>query len=237
VAPPNLNGKDLDHWLTFLDRFSLSRDDLRMKTKTFFKMMSSTIAAILLPALFLSSCATYPPNPNIPELSPEGDYYSAVAAASQKRQVYDGLYEILEINAVLVNSKVAAGRVDQNARMYQWTREQYNKEKADMQTDLSKQTEIILGFFVPSRKEDNLAKKTSVWKIFLDVNGHRYEGQATKIKALPAEVRALYPDHVRFYTPYKIEFPVPISMVENAEAKFTVTGPVASATLDFPPSK
>jgi hypothetical protein len=208
-----------------------------MNKKTFFKMTSLTVAAILLPAVFLSSCATYPPNPNIPDLSSESEYYSSVASASQKRQVYDGLYEILEINAVLVNSKVAAERVDQNARMYQWTREQYEKEKTDMQTDLSKQTEIILGFFVPNRKEDNLAKKTSVWKIFLDVNGRRYEGQATKIKALPAEVRALYPEHVRFYTPYKIEFPVPVSMVENAEAKFTVTGPVASATVSFPPLK
>jgi hypothetical protein len=206
-----------------------------MNPRTFFKVTASTLLAILLPAFLLASCATYPPNPNIPELIPEGEYYSSVAASSQKRQVYDGLYEILEINAVLVTSKVAAGRLDQNARMYQWTRQQYEKEKLDMQTELSKSTEIMLGFFVPSHKEDNLGKKTSVWKLFLDVNGHRYEGQATKIKALPAEVRALYPEHVRFYTPYRVVFPVPVSMVENAEAKFTVTGPIASASVTFSP--
>lgn len=200
-------------------------------------MTTATLVAILLPAILLSSCATYPPNPNLPELMSEGDYYNAVENASQKKQIYDGLYENLEVNAVLINSKVGIGRLDQNARIYQWNREQYEKEKAQMQQGLNSKTEIILGVFVPNRKEDNLSKKNSVWKLFLDANGRRYEGTVTKIKALPAEISVLYPEHSRFYTPYKVEFPVAVTSIENGDVKLTATGPVASASVTFPPMK
>ena len=181
----------------------------------------------------LSGCVTGYQNPNLPHLATEREYFHAVQEYTAKQQIYDGLYQTLEFNATLLNSKVSRLQVDESARIYQWTEDQYKNKKSETETSLSKQTNIFLGLFVPERKQDDLHKSSTLWKIFLDVNGKRYEGKAEKMKTILADVVSLYPHHSRFYTPYKLTFPVPTSQIENAPSKLTLTGPVGSASVEF----
>lgn len=188
-------------------------------------------------ALILTGCASAYTNPNLQDLRPESEYLRAVEKYSDKKQVYDGLYQTMELSATMLNTEVSHLQLDQYARIYQWSADYYKTRKSEVETTLSKQTDIHLGFFVPERKHDDLHKAKTLWRIFLDVGGKRYEGKAEKIKTITADVSSLYPYHSRFYTPYRITFPVPTSVTESADSKVTFTGPVGSTSLSFPALK
>jgi hypothetical protein len=192
------------------------------------------IAGILGPILFgmTLGCATSFSNPQL-QLTEESDYYSTVEMFSDKKQIYDGLYQTLEVSAAILNSKVIKYQVDQNARIYQWNSNQYADEKSKAQTLLAKRTDVFLSFFTPDRKNDDLNKPKTKWKVFLDVNGKRYEGKVEKIKAEYAEILSLYRLHSRWCTPYRVIFDVPVGQIEAAASKLTLTGPVGSAAIDF----
>lgn len=198
------------------------------------KKCASLIAIIF--AFSLSGCSTEYKNPNLPQLTTSSDYFSMVEKNTQKKQIYDGFYATLEMSSTFLNTSVITTQLDHMARIYQWDVDQYNNKKAEMQTRLSKQTEFFVGFFVPERKNDDLHKRSTLWKIFLDAGGKRYEGKAEKIKTILADLQALYPHHTRFHTPYRFIFNVPTSVIEAGEAKLTITGPVGSASLQYNPA-
>ena len=181
-----------------------------------------------------TGCASKYQNTGL-HLIDESDYYSTVDKNARRKQVYDGFYATMDFSAVLLNTPTSRARVDQNARIYQWDSDKYKDEKAKAESNLAKQTEVFLSFYVPDRKNDDLNKTKTLWKIFLDANGKRYEGKAEKIKTVIAEVIAIYPQHNRWSTPYKVTFNVPTSYVEASPVKLTLTGPVGSASVDFDP--
>ena len=168
-----------------------------------------------------------------PNLVPESEYYSLIEKNSQNQVVYDGLANVLNTSATLMTSQLLMAQVDHNARVFQYNDSQYLNEQGTAKSNLSKQTEVFISLFVPDRKFDDLAKKTTHWKIFLDVAGQRYEAKVIKIKSQFAEVQSLYPNHTRWGTPYKLIFPVSTSISENAKPVLTLTGPLASTTLEF----
>lgn len=191
----------------------------------------------LLLAFVATACVSTRENPNIPNLTSEHEYYSAVSNATRSDKIYDGLTQILDVSATLHNSEVSKTQLDQNARIYQWSETDYQNKKSEMETNSSKQTQVFISFFVPERKHDNLARVSSAWKIFLTGSGKRVEGKVEKIKMIPTEIMLLYPHHNRFSTPYRVTFPIPVSMVESAESTFVMTGPVGSVKLTFPPAR
>ncbi len=187
----------------------------------------------LLPlCLLVVSCASQPPKLQV-ELMSESEYLDLVETNTKRSQVYEGFYNTLELNATLLNSKVTQGQVDQSARLYQWEQSTYDTEKAKMLDQLKKNTRIFLSFFTPERKHDDLAKSKSLWKIFLDVQGHRYEAKVTKEKKLVAELKSYYPFHTRWNSAYLLEFAVPQEQIESTPIKLTLTGPVGSTSVEF----
>ena len=187
---------------------------------------------LLFSFLFTLGCASTRSNPYL-QLVSESEYDAIIESNTQKKQIYNGFMNILEVSATQISSSVARAQIDQNARLYQWNQEQYSIERAKVETDLTKRTEYFLSFFVPERKHDDLHKPSTKWKVFLDTGGRRYEGSVRKLKTLLAEVSAIYPHHTRWQTPYMVSFPVPASVIDSGEAKITLTGPVTSTTLEF----
>lgn len=186
-------------------------------------------------AILATGCASTYENPQLPALVPESEYYSEVAKYTESKKLYDGMYNKLQFSATLLNTKVSRTQADHNARIYQWDADLYANKKSEVETSLSKETKVFLSFFVPERKHDDLNKPKTLWRIFLDAGGKRYEGKAVKIKTILAELQLLYPEHNRWSTAYMVTFPVPVSMIENQETKLTMTGPVVSATAEFKP--
>ncbi len=182
--------------------------------------------------LVFTGCASRPQPPGL-TLIPYSEYEDLVFKNTKRKQVYDGFSAVVDISATLLKSPVRLGQVDQLARFYQWTPENYATEKQKATEELTQKTEIFLSFFVPERKQDDLHRSTSLWKLFLDVNGKRYEGKATRIKGVFADLQSLYPQLSRWGTAYKVTFNVPTTTIENSKSSFLVTGPVTSAKVEF----
>ncbi|NUM57457.1 MAG: hypothetical protein HUU56_02435 [Bdellovibrionaceae bacterium] len=159
-------------------------------------------------------------------------------ANTQRKQVYSGLYNIMDLTTTLLTSKVVDAQNDQFARLYLWDENKYSQEKAKSLDKISKETEVFVSFFTPERKHDDLHKNQTLWKVFMDLSNNgeskRIEGKVKKIKLLTEEIQGFYPYHNRFATPYTITFPISIKQVESyTEVNLTITGPIGSATVNF----
>ena len=193
--------------------------------------------AVTVGVMNLSSCVTPQENPNLPNLMTTSDYSALVERYTVTSKIYDGFYQTLQISTTLMNTAVSRGQLDMKARYYQWSQDQYLAAKSETETSLSRETKFFASVFVPERKHDDLNKPKTLWKVFLDAGGRRYEGKVEKIKAVLIDVQSIFPQHNRFSTPYVVTFPVSISMVENTESSLTVTGPVGSTTMKFKPAE
>lgn len=185
-------------------------------------------------AVLICSCATRLPTPQgVPEVS-IANYEKAVSDKTKKIEVYDGLYNKLTVQATWIDSLVTDYTLSHNARLFQWQEPKYREERTKKVSKNAESSEFFVSFFTPERKHMDLSGAKNLWKIYLDVNGQRYEGKATKIKLSLSEVQALYPYHNRWSTPYTINFPVATSLVENKDAVLVFTGAVGSAELKYP---
>lgn len=192
---------------------------------------------ILVVSTFLFACATpvkkYESQLN---LISEDQYTEIIEKQMIHDQAYDGLYNTIDMKAVPLTSKVSLAQVDQTARQYLWDETKYNEERNKAQQQLDKESQIFVSFFTPEKKHDDLAKNKTLWKIFIDVDGHRYEGKASKIKLLESEIKGLYSFHNKFSTPYQITFPVAMKNIEGKAIRLTLTGPVGSSSVVFQPN-
>ncbi len=168
------------------------------------------------------------------QLISESEFQNVISNHTRQKQIYSGLYNSMDITTTLLNSKVMTAQIDQLARLYLWDENKYIQEKAKSEEKLKKETEFFVSFYTPERKHDDLHKNQTLWKIFLDAGGKRYEGKSKKIKLLTEEIQGIYSYHNRFSTPYSVIFPIAVKNIESfKEIKMTVTGPVGSATLEF----
>lgn len=191
--------------------------------------------AILLSALFLVSCASSTVNKSGLSIISEDQYETIVDKWTDHIEDYNGLNNTVTIKATLLNPEAAIAQLDQNARVFQWDQITFDNEKKNLENRMTSQTEVFVSFYSPERKWDDLYKSKTLWKIFLDVDGQRYEGKATKIKLLPREIQSLYHYHTSFASPYTITFPVSARSLEGKSVRLTFTGAVGSVNLNFGP--
>lgn len=168
----------------------------------------------------------------VPEVSPS-DYASILNSKTKKLEVYDGLYNTLTVQATLLDSKFTEASLSHNARISQWDEQSYKEERSKKINKNAENTEFFVSLYTPEKKHSNLSKAKNLWKIFLEVNGQRYEGKATKVKLLLGEIQAFYYYHNRWSTPYVISFPIATALTENKPATLTFTGAIGSAQLKY----
>lgn len=194
--------------------------------------MKKIILLSLLSAL-MWSCASHTVTPEGITVISAGEYERIVEKNTQNTEKYQGLYNTLNVTGTFLTTKMAQAQLEQSARLYLWNKEKFEKESRERMGTLEKKTQFFVSFFTPERKNDNLSKSKSIWKVFLDVGGKRYEGKVEKIKQLTAEIQSHYPYHTRWNTPYVITFDVPVRTVESLPADLTLTGSVDQAVLKF----
>lgn len=199
-------------------------------------MFSSAVkkVSLLLAALFVfSSCATRLKTPaGVPEVA-ISDYEQAVSDRTRKTEVYDGLYNRLTIQATWLDSTLTDYGLAYSARLAQWDETHYREERAKKVSQNAGSTEFFVSLYTPERKHAELNSIKNLWKIYLEVNGQRYEGKAAKIKLLLSEVQVMYPHHNRWSVPYSVTFPVATGLVEGKPATLILTGAVGSAEVKF----
>lgn len=188
---------------------------------------------ILLISGLISSCVTRLPTPSgIKEIS-LSEYDNLVRSKTKDIRIYDGFTNNLEIYATRMDSDMNEAYLSHAARLFQWSLSQYNDEKNKLILKQGTASEFAVSFFTPERKNDDLSSGKSSWKVFLDVDGVRYEGKATKIKRNLAELEAFFPHHNRWFTFYTISFPVATSLSENKPAVLTFTGGLGATQLVY----
>lgn len=183
--------------------------------------------------LFLASCATrHVVDPEL-NLMNESDVTSTLENWTARTQKYEGLYNTIDATATLRNTPVIKALLHQSARMYRWDKAKLDAESNKAFEKARNETEIFLSFYTPDRKNDDLHKMGTQWRVYLDAGGRRWEGKVTKNRLALTEIQSLYPYHTRFATAYSVTFPVPTSQIEVQTSRLTVTGPVGMANIDF----
>lgn len=197
-------------------------------------MMKRTLCFIsLLAQGFFAGCASTTVNDNGLRVMNEAAYEDTVDKNTDRIEKYDGLSNTVTVQATVLNSNMIDAELEQSARLYEWDSNKMVTERKSAQDKAAQQTNVFVSFYSPERKWDDLHKNKTLWKIFLDVNGQRYEGKAEKVKLLTKEVQSMYHYHTRFATPYMLSFPVSTSAIDGKPVRLVMTGSVDSVTLNF----
>ncbi|MBY0553847.1 hypothetical protein K2P97_04905 [bacterium] len=191
-----------------------------------------TLLFVTLSSLTFSCASRLKTPPGVPEVS-ISEYESAVSDRTQKIEVYDGFYNKLTVQATWLDTKLSDYALSYNARLSQWNEATYKEERTKRVNKNAESTEFFVSFYTPERKHSDLVGSKNLWKIYLDVNGQRYQGKPSKMKLLYSEVQSMYPHHSRWSNPYIVSFPVATSLVDNKDAILTFTGAVGSAQINF----
>jgi hypothetical protein len=181
----------------------------------------------------LVSCATPLPVADGIKAISGSEYESVVENKTVKIESYSGLYNQLTVSATRMDSEMTEAYLSHSARLLQWSGEQYQTERSKLISQGTEKTEFFVSFYTPERKHTDLSSNKSIWKIYLDINGQRYEGKATKIKTQLTEVQTMFPAHNRWSTPYTVTFPVATAISDGKPAVLTFTGTVTAAQLKF----
>lgn len=196
-------------------------------------MFKLNLVTTILVFFFFSSCATQlPVAEGIPDIS-KADYTDLMQNKSVKEEIYSGLYNQVTAHATRLDASAQESYLAYSARLYQWSKSQYDQEKSKVATKQSQSSEFFLSFYTPERKHNDLSSSKSMWKIYLDVEGQRYEGSAVRLKQNVNELETMYPAHNRWSTPYLISFPIAAALLDGKPAKVTITGAISTVQLQF----
>lgn len=166
-----------------------------------------------------------------------GEYASVVKKYTVATNQYSGFYQTFQADMTILTTEMQTASLRQRGGFLQWDQKQYQQEREKMLQEASAYSKFFMRFFSPEREYDDLHKGKSVWKVFLDFNGQRFEGKVKKSSDKFIELKTVYPYLDRFSTPYEITFNVPMSTVEKGESKVTLTSSLGSAEFVFPGAK
>mgnify|MGYP003684897679 FL=1 len=182
---------------------------------------------ILLFVFALTACTTH--------VHDEGrnSYIQTIEKHSAGDKQFSGMYHNFEFKATILNTEVTQAIHSRMKKMYAWDEQESSKKLNEQLSELENHSKIWLSFFTGERKNDNLATKKSIWKIYLVAGSQRYEGHAMKANTNLSEAIEIYPYHTRWATPYYVEFPVPVATIEHEDLKLIITGPLGHREVHF----
>lgn len=163
----------------------------------------------------------------------ESEYSNVIENYTAQAQEYDGLQNTLEYHATLLNSQVIEAQTLRKANMLQWEKTQYDQELSSRIAKSKETTEVFVSFFTPERKNNDLARSETLWKIFLVSQDKRYVGKVEKVTLLNSEIQSLYPQHNRWSNAYIVKFPVAVNTIEDKDSEFIITGPISTKSIRF----
>lgn len=193
--------------------------------------MRLLIVSIL--ALQLAACGHAKKGAEITERINESNYDDLINRYTKHDTQYDGFYNRFELYATFLNSNTQAAILQKRSDVLEWDQKQAQSEREKMFQENSTLTKFALSLFTPSVRLNDLHKGTSIWKIYLEAGGQRYEGKAMKRNGKLEDIRAIYPYHNRWSTAYDVSFNVPLSVVEKGPITFVLTSSQGTSTLKF----
>ncbi len=191
---------------------------------------------IFFAGMFLGSCSTSQKISNIPESIDDVDekvYVKTLMDNTRSARKYEGFYQLFQVHVTRLTSEVQNMVIQRKGYYYQWSRQQYLQEKQNDMKLRSTDAQFFLQFFTPDIIYDDLNKPKTIWRLYLDWNGQRFEGTVKKVLAKPIEIQSLYPSFDRFSTPYMVTFQVPMNVIEQGTARVLLTSSIGQAEFNF----
>lgn len=208
-----------------------------MKTNVDVKK-SISIFLILATLGILANCASKPiQGLNVIEPLSDSEYTEIIKKNTSRANKYKGFYQSFQADLTILTNEAMSASLKQKGAFLQWDEKQYQSEREKSVQEAAAYSKFFLRFFAPEKDYDDLSKAKTIWKIYLEFNGTRFEGKVKKLTDKLIELQTLYPHMDRFSTPYEITFNVPMSTVETGESKVVLSSSLGSAEFVFPVKK
>lgn len=160
-------------------------------------------------------------------------YESVVKTFTERQEFYNGFANVFQAQATMLNSQVIQAQLDKKNKAFAWDSTRFNEEKRKADESLRSETVYFLSFFSPEKKINDLDRATSLWKVYLEVNGRKYEAKVVKYLGSVEELSLYFPYHNKFAMAYKLQFPISSYEVEKQVSKVILTGPIGAEVLTF----
>lgn len=188
--------------------------------------------------LTLSACTTAPVNEANPIAAmSRPDYAQLIKKNTRHTDQYSGLYQTFQADVTILTSEIQTEGLKQKALFLQWTPGQYQQEREKLMQEGTAYAKFFMRFFSPEREYDDLQKPNSIWKVYLEFSGNRFEGRVKRLTDKLIEIETVYPHMDRFSTPYEVTFNIPMATVEGGNPKMVLTSSLGHAEFVFPLSK
>jgi len=196
------------------------------------------ILALTLFVISAAGCSTEPlAGPAAINGPSQSEYASVVKKYTVKTNQYSGFYQTFQADMTILTTEMQTEALRQRGSFMQWDQKEYQTEREKMLQECSAYSKFFMRFYSPERDYDDLHKGKSIWKVYLDYGGQRFEGKVKKSPDKYVELKTEFPYLDRFSTPYEITFNVPMSTIEKGPAKVTLTSSLGSAEFVFPGEK
>lgn len=170
----------------------------------------------------------------VPSL-PRGEYEALIKRNTRSANQYSGLYQTFQCDVTQLNNEVLAESLKQKGHFLQWNQTEYQQERDKVMQEASAYAKFFIRFYTPDRDYDDLDKGKSIWKVYLEYSGNRFEGKIRKLNDKLIEIEAMYPHMNRFSTPYEVTFNIPMPTIEGGSAKVVITSSLGTAEFPFAP--
>jgi hypothetical protein len=165
---------------------------------------------------------------------PDDQYAALVEKYTARTSRYAGFYATFQADLTMMSNEFKAAELKQRGAFMMWDERQYQQEREKAVQEAAAYAKFFMRFYSPEKDYDDFVKGNSIWKVYLDYNGTRFEGKVKKIPSKLIELQTLYPYFDRFSTPYEITFPVPMSTIETGTFKVVLSSSLGKAEFLFP---
>lgn len=187
--------------------------------------------------LGLASCGHSPvQNGRIIDPVDESEYKATINKYTRSDRQYSGFYQSYELAGTLITNETSQAILKKRGTYLQWDSKSLSSEREKALQALSTQTTFLFSLYTPERTHNDLNKGTSIWKIYLDADGTRYEGRVKKRNEKLVDIIHLFPYHSRWSIAYRVDFDVPTSVVErSSKLRIVFTSSLGASTFEFSP--
>lgn len=198
----------------------------------------SALLLVLVICFFQMACQSGTKTNAVGQAGPDisgDDYLDRIERNTKTVTHYEGFYNKFQAFATFQNTDVQTFILQKRSSVYQWDIATAQKEREKLFQENSTQTQFFLTLYTPSPRLNDLHKSTSIWKLYLEVNGQRYEGKALRHNGKLEDIQAIFPHFNRWSVAYDLIFTTPLGMVEKHPAKLILTSTQGTASFDFLP--
>lgn len=177
------------------------------------------------------SCATA--RPTLPGGLSDSEYGDLVKKMTRSANQYDGFYQTFQAQVTFLSTALRTAGVVRLGEFQQWDAAKLQSERDRAFQEMAANAQFFMRFYTPDSDYDDLQVGTSIWKIYLEMDGKRYNAEVRRSPEKEAEIRKLFPYFDRFSTAYIISFKVPTNVVEATDAKLILTSTLGSSQFVF----